>query len=127
MPSPRRADRYSWLLTADPPLCSGGRPVVVLNQCPRRRNEQICFCRFDAAEIAEDLTKLGAAVLARELEDGMEPEEVADFTDGVREHLARSKGDEETVERVKVLLVRLQQVVDAEAGLTDRYSDDVDP
>ncbi len=126
MPNPRRADRYSWLLTSDPPLCGGGRPVAVLNQCSRRRKGQICFCRFEAAEIAEDLGKLGAGELARELEDGMEPDEVADFADGVRRCLRGAKGDEELIERVKVLLVRLEKVVEAEAGLTDRYSDDVD-
>lgn len=126
MPNPRRADRYAWLLTADPPLCASGRPIAVLNQCPCRRRGQVCLCRFDAAEIAEDLGELGAGELARTLEDGMEPEEVADFADGVRRCLIGAKGDEELVERVKVLLVRLEKLIEAEAGLTGRYSDDID-
>jgi hypothetical protein len=128
MSSPRRADRYNWLLTADPPLCTGGKPVAVLNQCSRRRKGQLCYCRFDAAEISGDLDKLGCGELARTLEDSLEPDDVSDFADGIRSCLIRARGqDEELVERVKVLVVRLDQVIEAEAGLTDRYSDDVDP
>lgn len=125
--NPERADRYFWLLTADPPVCAGGRPVAVLNQCPRRRKGQICFCRFDAAQIADDLAELGAGELARSLEDGLEPDEVEDFADGVRRSLQAAKGDEDLIERLKALVVRLDKLVDAEVGLTDRYSDDVDP
>jgi hypothetical protein len=127
MTNPKRADRYAWLLTADPPICASGRPVAVLNQCPRRRRDQVCFCRFDAAEIAEDLNKLGAGELARTLESGLEPEELEDFADGVRGFLRTAKGEEDLMGRAKVLVVRLDKLVEAEAGLTDRYSDDIDP
>lgn len=128
--SARRADRYVWLLTADPPLCASGKPVAVLNQCSRRRHAQLCYCRFDAAEISGDLEKLGCAELSRALEDSLEPDEVADFAQHVEHCLRGSRTHtalEEVVERVKVLLVGLERVVEAEAGLTDRYSDEVDP
>jgi len=127
MANPRRADKYPWLLTADPPVCAGGRPVAVLNRCPRRRREQECHCRFDPAEIAEDLEELGAGQLARTLEDSLEPDEVEDFIEELQRCLAQAKGDEDCVERVRALVARLQRLVEAEAGLTDRYADDVDP
>lgn len=125
---PRRADRYVWLLTADPPVCAGGRPVAVLNQCSRKRKGELCHCRFDAAEISDDLGMLGCGELARTLEDGLEPDELSDFADGIRGCLSLAGGkDDELVERVKVLVTRLDRIIEAEAGLTDRYSDDVDP
>ena len=128
MPNPRRHDKYVWLLTADPPICAGGRPTAVLNQCSRRRNGQECYCRFDAAEIGDDLGQLGATELARTLEECLDADEVAGFAEDVRRALewARST-DDELVERLRVLGVRLGRLVEHEAGLTDRYSDDVDP
>jgi hypothetical protein len=65
--------------------------------------------------------------LARTVEDSLEPDEVEDFVDHLREALARSRADEDCVDRVRSLVKRLERLVEAEAGLTDRYADDVDP
>ena len=55
----QRAD-YRWLLLADPPICRGGRPEVVLNNCDRLRRGEVCWCRFETQEAVEDVALIGA-------------------------------------------------------------------
>ena len=131
---PSRHDKYTWLLTADPPICAAGRPVVVLNACERRRRGGECWCRFDVADIAEDLRDqddAAASRLAGDFEDEIEAEEVDAVTESLAGVIARSRprtaAAEDRLERLKQVRARLLRVVEAGAGLTSRYADDIDP
>ncbi len=131
-----RAELYDRLLTADPPVCGLGKPVAVLQGCERRRRDQECLCRLDANEVSDDLLRLGCDDLADYLVAGSEPEDVEDFVGAMADCLARSiarrppdgAGDrEEATERLRRVERRLRVLVEHEAGLTDRYSDEIDP
>jgi hypothetical protein len=131
---------YRWLLTADPPVCRAGRPIVVLENCDRLRREESCWCRFDVAEIAEDLDVIGYRKIAEDwLHDHLEPEDVEAFRDEVASAIERAmrvsvtQDDalvktevEHGIERVRSLRARLDRLVEREAGMTDRYSDDLE-
>ena len=132
----QRAD-YKWLLLADPPVCRAGRPIVVLNNCDRRRKGEICWCRFNTSEIADDLAEIGEANLADEwLTMDLEARDVEDFRNAVQTAVARAgqhseeapldQDQEHALERVSYLIRRLNRLVESESGLSDRYSEDVD-
>lgn len=130
------AELYDRLLTADPPVCAAGKAVAVLQQCERRRRDQECLCRFDANEIAEDAAGLGCAEVGEYVSGELEPDDVEDFARAVAACLDdRSSGTAATdpdgvaaaMERLRRVEGRLGVLVRHEAGLTDRYSDDIDP
>jgi hypothetical protein len=131
----QRAD-YHWILLADPPVCRGGRPDVVLNNCDRLRKGEICLCRFETQEIVDDLALAGAAgALDDWLTSGdLEEQDVEEMTRKVlslvREAQARGpgmSGDEAAaVDRLDGLARRLRRLVDRGSGLSDRYADDLD-
>jgi len=117
------------LLTADPPVCRGGRPLEVLANCDRLRRGDPCWCRFEAEAIVEDLEAIGAPALSDWLTDTLEPEDVEAFADEIERAIngARPRSeDDDAVQRVAHWHVRLRRLVRAGAGLTDRYSDDLD-
>jgi hypothetical protein len=131
---PTRHDKYNWQLTADPPICAAGRPTVVLNACERRRRGGECWCRFDVADIAQDLREEAdpaATRLAADLEDELEADEVEAIAEAFAAVIARSRprtaAAEDRLERLKQVHARLQHVAEAGAGLTSRYTDDIDP
>lgn len=127
----KRAELYERLLTADPPICRGGHPVAVLNACERRRRGADCLCRFDANELAEDGELLGCGAIADSLEHELEREEVEGLLAEVELCLNRPAPTEdrsaEAFERLGRVRYRLEAVVEHEAGLTDRYSDEIEP
>lgn len=130
-----RAELYDRLLTADPPVCALGKPVEVLQRCERRRRSQDCVCRFDANEISDDGLLIGFADLGAYMNGESEPLEVEDFARALAYGLARAAttgptGDavewEAATDRLRRVEHRLRVLVAHEAGLTDRYSDEVD-
>lgn len=117
------------LLTAEPPVCRGGRPLDVLANCDRLRRGDLCWCRFEAEAIAEDLGAIGAENLSDWLTDTLEPEDVEAFANDVERAInaARARAaEDDAVQRVVHLHARLRQLVRTGAGLTDQYSDDLD-
>jgi RNA polymerase sigma factor (sigma-70 family) len=126
-----RFDRSAFvrLLTADPPVCRGGRPLEVLANCDRMRRGEPCWCRFEAETIADDLDAIAASDLSEWLTDTLEPEDVETFADDLERavNVARAKSfDDDAVQRVVHLHTGLRRLVRAGAGLTDRHSDDLD-
>jgi hypothetical protein len=123
---PLSADQYPWLLTADPPVCAVGPALGILRRCERLRRGESCFCRFAAADIADDLTAAGAPDLAELLETSLEAEEVSELLQGTEAINEAATHDDALAERLAALRRDLQRLVDAGAALTDRYSDEVD-
>ncbi|MEX0629624.1 MAG: hypothetical protein WEE67_04195 [Chloroflexota bacterium] len=126
-----RFDRSAFvrLLTADPPVCRGGRPLEVLANCDRVRRGEPCWCRFEAETIADDLEAIAATDVSEWLTDTLEPEDVEAFADDLERavNLAEARSaDDDAVQRVAQLHARLRRLVRAGAGLTDRHSDDLD-
>lgn len=126
-----RFDRSAFvrLLTADPPVCRGGRPLDVLANCDRLRRGESCWCRFEAEAIAEDFDAIGADHMSDWLVDTLEPEDVEAFANDVDRAVAlaqaKSAADDD-LQRVVHLQARLRRLVHAGAGLTDRYSDELE-
>lgn len=126
-----RFDRPAFirLLTADPPLCRAGKPLEVLSNCDRLRRGEPCWCRLEAEAMGEDLVAIGADRVSDWLTDTLEPEDVEAFTEDVLHAIEAARTppiDEEAVQRVQHWHAWLRRLVRAGAGLTDRYSDDLD-
>jgi hypothetical protein len=131
----QRAD-YRWLLLADPPICRGGRPEAVLNNCDRLRRGEVCWCRFETQEAVEDVAMVGEpGALDDWLTAGdLEERDVEDLRDAILRIVKRRRAGSEAlsedaagaVERLEALAVRLGRVVDRGSGLSDRHADDVD-
>ncbi len=131
----QRAD-YRWLLLADPPICRGGRPVAVLNNCDRLRRAEVCWCRFETQEAVEDVAMVGEPgalddwLTAGDLED----RDVEDLRDAVLRIVKRVRSGSDApsddaagaADRLEALAVRLSRLVDRGSGLSDRYTDDID-
>ena len=117
------------LLTADPPVCRGGRPLEVLVNCDRMRRGEPCWCRFEAETIADDLDAIAAGDLSEWLTDALEPEDVEAFADDLERAVSAARArsaDDDAVQRVVHLHAMLRRLIRAGAGLTDRHSDDLD-
>ena len=128
------------VLTADPPVCRIGGPIVVLANCDRLRRQESCWCRFDVSEITGDLAAMGHRSIAEDwLQDDLEPKDVEAFRDEIAFVLERadrlSKAQvgaaakteiEHATERVRLLHVRLNWLVQREAGITGRFSEDLE-
>lgn len=126
-----RFDRSAFvrLLTADPPVCRGGRPLEVLANCDRMRRGEPCWCRFEAETIADDLEAIAATDVSAWLTDTLEPEDVEALADDLDRAVSLAEArsaDDDAVQRVAQLHARLRRLVRAGAGLTDRHSDDLD-
>lgn len=131
----QRAD-YRWRLLADPPVCRGGRPEVVLNNCDRMRRGEVCWCRFETQEAIEDVALVGApGVLDDWLIAGdLDERDVEDLHDAIDRLIKRSRAVSEApsadvadaTDRLERLLARLARLVDLGSGLSDRLDDDVD-
>lgn len=131
----QRAD-YRWLLLADPPICRGGRPEAVLNNCDRLRRGEVCWCRFETQEAVEDVAMVGEpGALDDWLTAGdLEERDVEDLRDAILRIVKRRQSGSEAMtedaaaaaERLEALAIRLSRVVDRGSGLSDRHADDVD-
>jgi hypothetical protein len=121
-----QAEQYPWLLTADPPICRVGPALAVLRRCERIRRGEWCLCRFAAADIADELERSGAPELAEYLATRLEPEDVDELALQLHAHLARATGDGDLDESLARLERDLNRIVEAGAGLTDEFSDDLD-
>jgi hypothetical protein len=121
-----RAEQYPSLLTADPPVCRVGPPLAVLRRCERLRRDEVCWCRFAAADLADELSEAGAPELGDYFATALEPEDVNELSSRVRALAASGIPDEDLADSVARLSRRLRRLVEAESGLTDRYSDDLD-
>lgn len=121
-----RAEQYPSLLTADPPVCRVGPPLAILRRCELLRRDEVCWCRFLASDLADELTEAGAPDLAEYFTSALEPEDVDELSAKVRALVTSGIPDAELADRVAKLSRRLRRLVEAEAGLTDRYSDDLD-
>jgi hypothetical protein len=102
-----------------------GPSLGVLLRCERLRRGDRCFCRFAAADIADDLSEAGAPDVAEMLETNLEPEGVEELRGAVQE-IDLDALDDAVAERLSILLGDLGRLVGAGAGLTDRYSDELD-
>ena len=71
-------------MTADPPICRPGPALGVLRRCERLHRGDLCFCRFETADLADDLTPVGAPELAEYLSSDLEPEDVEELASKVR-------------------------------------------
>ena len=121
-----RAEQYPSLLTADPPVCRVGPPLAVLRRCERLRRDEVCWCRFASADFADELIEAGAPELADYFATALEPEDVDELSSKVRALVASGVPDAELADSLARLSRRLRRLVEAEAGLTDRYSDELD-
>ncbi len=130
---------YVWLLTAEPPVCRSGASRIILTRCERLTRGEVCLCRFNVAEMGDDLTAIGATDLVEKwLGDRLEPEDVEAFrvdvdlahqraAQGTQTLPTEQRADaEHAAERVKQLVTRLTVLTEQGAGLTDEFSDDLD-
>lgn len=120
------AEQYPWLLTADPPVCAVGPSLGTLKRCDRRRRAERCYCRFAAADIAEDLISADRLDLAQFLEAWLEAEDVEELADEVTAIDVEAIAEDALAERLTILRDDLRRLVNAGSGLTDRYSDELD-
>jgi hypothetical protein len=120
------AVQYPWLLTADPPVCRSGPALGVLRRCERLRRGDRCICRFAAADIADDLEKAGWPDLADYFATPLEPEDVEELARKLRASDQSKLADADLAESLALLLRDLSRLVEAGAGLTDRFSDELD-
>jgi hypothetical protein len=129
---------YVWLLTAEPPVCRGGDSRTVLMRCERLRRGEACICRFNVAELSDDLAAIGADDLAEKwLSDRLEASDVEAFRNelalahqnAVRVAQIAPKEErldaEHGAERVGQLVNRLSTLVSEGAELTDEFSDEL--
>jgi hypothetical protein len=123
---PYRPEQYPSLLTADPPVCQVGPALAVLRRCERLRRDEECWCRFAAADLADQLTEAGAPDLGDYFSSALEPEDVDELSSKVRVLAMSGIPDGELADSVARLSRRLRRLVEAEAGLTDRYSDELE-
>lgn len=100
--------------------------MAVLRRCERLRRDEVCWCRFPASDLADDLTEAGAPDLAAYFATALEPEDVDELSAKVRALVTSGIPDAELSDSLGGLSRRLRRLVEAEAGLTDRYSDDLD-
>jgi len=131
----QRAD-YRWLLLADPPVCRGGRPETVLNNCDRLRKGETCLCRFETQEIVDDLVLAGSAgALDDWLTAGdLDEQDVEEMQSKVASIVRQARaGDSEApadavaaLDRLELLGRRLGRLMERGSGLSDRYADDLD-
>jgi len=133
MPRPSRTAKYIWRMAADPPLCGAGRTVQRILQCPLLRRGERCRCLFEVNEIIDDLTDAGAVDLGDWFEDDVDPDDVSQLTKDFRRVRAAVGGlqadaatKDEIRQRLDVWIARFSEVEAAGAGLTGRYSDDLD-
>lgn len=119
-------NQYPWLLTSDPPVCRSGPALAVLRRCERLRRGDRCVCRFGAADIAEDLERAGVPELAEYFATSLEPEDVEDLASKLRRLDPSRLADTDLGDELTRLLHDLGRLVEAGAGLTDRFSDDLD-
>lgn len=120
------AVQYPWLLTADPPVCRSGPALGVLRRCERLRRGDRCLCRFAAADIAEDLENAGSRDLADYFATSLEPEDVEELVRKLRIFDPNKLADADLADRLLQLLRDMDRLVEAGAGLTDRFSDDLE-
>lgn len=125
-PGRYNAAQYPWLLTADPPVCMSGPALGVLRRCERLRRSDRCVCRFAAADIAEDLENAGLPDLAEYFATPLEPEDVEELARKLRISNPNRLADADLADRLVLLLRDLDRLVEAGAGLTDRFSDELD-
>lgn len=79
--------------------------------------------------MGEDLAAIGADRVSDWLTDTLEPEDVEAFAEDVLQAIKAAQTppvDEDAVQRVQHWHTWLRRLVRAGAGLTDRYSDDLD-
>lgn len=101
--------------------------------------QEPCLCRFNVAELSDDLAAIGEDELAEKwLSDRLEPSDVESFRNELElayqnaAHVAQIAAKEErldaehSAERVGLLVSRLGLLVQDGAGLTDEFSDDLD-
>ena len=100
--------------------------MAVLRRCERLRRDEVCWCRFPASDLADELAEAGAPDLADYFASTLEPEDVDELSQKVRALVTSGIPDAELADSVALLSRRLWRLAEAEAGLTDRYSDDLD-
>ena len=121
------AEKYVWLLTAEPPACGRSGPSLrVLQTCPRLRRDQHCYCRFDVGSISSDLETAGAASVADWFSTPLEPDDIPDLIRDLERVVGKGAFDEDAAGRLGQLLTDLERLEEAGSGLTDEYSDDLD-
>jgi hypothetical protein len=133
MPRESRTAKYIWRMTADPLLCGPGKTVTKILQCPLPRRNETCHCLFEINEIVDDLTDANQVELAEWFEDDIDADDVgqlmADFR-RAKAGVSPLNADPEAIEpirqRLDVWLTRFGLLQEAGAGLTGRYSDDLD-
>ena len=121
-----RADQYGWQLTADPPVCRDGPALGILRRCELLRRGERCFCRFAAADLAEDLAAAGAPELGEYFDTALEPEEVEVLAERLGRLELGTIADEDLSDRLRLLRLDLERLARAGSGLTDRFADDLD-
>ena|SRR5438045_3455417 len=134
MPRPARTAKYIWRMAADPPLCGTGRTVQRILQCSLPRRGGYCHCLFDVNEIVDDLTEAqGIEAAGGWFEADIESEDVAqlirDFRVvkiGVGRLPLDNAARDEVAQRIQQWIARFSELEEAGAGLTGRYSDDLD-
>lgn len=121
-----RAEKYVWLLTAEPPACGRSGPSLrVLQTCPLLRRDQRCYCRFDVGSISADLEAAGAAAVADWFSTPLEPDDIPDLIRDI-ERVLRKGVTDDAASRLGQLVTDLKRLEEAGSGLTDEYSDDLD-
>jgi hypothetical protein len=120
------AEQYPWLLTADPPVCRVGTALAVLRRCERLGRDERCICRFQAADIADDLIAGGRPDLAEYFETALEPEDVEELAEKLSQIELGPPMDAGLADRLTLVRADLRRLVRHGSGLTDTHSDDLD-
>lgn len=100
--------------------------MALLRRCERERLGEPCDCRVYSGDLADDLVAAGAVEQAEYLTDRLEPEDVAALADEMAAIDLDRIEDSDLRHRLENGRVQLARLAQHEAGLTDRYSDDLD-
>jgi hypothetical protein len=107
-------------------VCRIGNALAVLSRCERQRRYEDCYCRFEAGDLAEALEMAGAPDLAEYLATPLEPEDVEDLAQRLAQRRWDPAVDSDLADKVAKFRRDMDRLVRHGAGLTDRYSDDLD-
>jgi hypothetical protein len=133
MPRESRTAKYIWRMTADPLLCGSGKTVTKILQCPLPHRDETCQCLFEVNEIVDDLTDAAQVDVGQWFEDDIDADDVGQLIADFRRAqvaVTQLNSDAETKEQIRqrlgVWMTRFALLQEAGAGLTGRYSDDLD-
>lgn len=121
-----RRENYTWLMTADPPLCGGSSSLARFRGCPDLDADGGCRCRFHINDLLDDLDKTGLQDLAGWFEADVEGDDMDALISEIKREADGRHLSQGQLELVAPWIRRFHELRGAGAGLTGQYADDLD-